>query len=167
MQWNPNAWPKTFSEGCLYGIFGRLIVSARTESTRLEYALEMLAWWHDQINADSAATIRANTPARMTSQDWTPEQIIDEKKRDGFSAEDYDGWNFVTQRWMGKRFKRRGVYKPKNQLDGFLRHVIGGKYKHRRYDILRDYLINSYKQTPEEAEMIIASSLSSLSDHPS
>jgi hypothetical protein len=144
MQWDPTLWPKTLSEGCLFGIFGRLIVSARTEEARLEYALEMLDWWHDRLfnpkHADNAAWIRSATLPRMRDQDWTPAQIIEEKKRDGFSDLDYDSWNLVTQRWMGKRFRRRGLYKPKNELDALLKQRLGKKRKKERYRLLKQFI---------------------------
>jgi hypothetical protein len=49
--------------------------------------------------------------------------------------------------------KERGLYKPKNGLDGFLRFAIGGKYKWRRYEIFKDYLCHKYSQ--KEAKAII------------
>jgi hypothetical protein len=52
--------------------------------------------------------------------------------------------------------RKRGFYKPKNQLDGFLRQMIGGKYKHQRYKIFKDCLIFQEQKTPEEADKIIS-----------
>jgi len=52
--------------------------------------------------------------------------------------------------------KGRGIYKPKNQLDGFLRFAIKGKYKWRRYAIFYDYLQEGRGHSREEAEVIVA-----------
>jgi hypothetical protein len=49
----------------------------------------------------------------------------------------------------------RGPYKPKNQLDGFLRHIIRGKYKWRRYEIFYEYLEEECDQSREEANAIV------------
>jgi hypothetical protein len=48
--------------------------------------------------------------------------------------------------------KKRGHYRPKNQLDGLLRFAIGGKYKWRRYAILRDYLQVCHEYSKEKAD---------------
>lgn len=52
-------------------------------------------------------------------------------------------------------YGERGLYKPKNELDGFLRAYLGGKYKYRRYEIFEDYLIRSEGKTPEIAKQTI------------
>ncbi|MGD0813243.1 MAG: hypothetical protein ABSA83_06540 [Verrucomicrobiota bacterium] len=154
-RWDPNVWPKTFSEGCLYGVFGRLIPSARTEKARLKYALQMLAWWRDCLkpeNADFPATIRAVTPPRMANQGWTPEQIIEEKRRDGFSGEDYNSWSFVTQRWMHQRVKRRDEAQPPAKplvfpikFKACLRLSVGGRLHKDRLNVFRGYWCTQLK----------------------
>jgi hypothetical protein len=53
--------------------------------------------------------------------------------------------------------KRPKIYKPKNGLDGFLRFTVGGKYKYRRHEIFRDYLIQAHKKSSQEADEIIVS----------
>jgi hypothetical protein len=50
-----------------------------------------------------------------------------------------------------KPVKRRGSYKPKNQLDYFLERAYKGKYKHLRYAKFLDYLIQERRMTPEAA----------------
>jgi hypothetical protein len=52
-------------------------------------------------------------------------------------------------------YKKRGIYKPKNGLDLFLRAHIGGKYKHRRYAIYKDLLMRAHNKTSAEADQII------------
>jgi hypothetical protein len=52
--------------------------------------------------------------------------------------------------------KGRGFYKPKNPLDGFLRRVIEGKYKWRRYKIFYEYLEQGRGYPHKEAEAIVA-----------
>jgi hypothetical protein len=52
--------------------------------------------------------------------------------------------------------KKRGPYKPKNQLDGFLRFVVGGKYKWRRYEIFEDYLIRFSGLSKDDAKAVIS-----------
>jgi hypothetical protein len=52
--------------------------------------------------------------------------------------------------------KKRGPYRPKNELDGFLRSSIGGKYKWRRYEIFSDYLQRGHGHSEKKATEIIA-----------
>lgn len=50
--------------------------------------------------------------------------------------------------------KKRGIYRPKNELDGFLRAVFEGKYKWRRYELFREFLTDFYQDSGKVESVI-------------
>ena len=109
---------------------------------------DFLLWWRERLSDLSVpinANILARTSTEMQDGKWTPEEIIERYSNPIFTIRDYDNWEWIFSIWIhlsgleGSR-KPRGVYKPKNLLDGFLRVTIKGKYNWRRYEIFSQYL---------------------------
>jgi len=138
----------------------------------MELLIDFLLWWSDKlrhgIKADARGgrqqdiddEIKQRTNPKMQGGNWTPRQIINRYRQIGFSLEEYNNWEIVMFHWgrergIWKPRKTRGIYKAKNELDGFLRFAFGGKYKWRRYKDFREYLQDGRKHSKAEAEAII------------
>jgi hypothetical protein len=106
----PPEWPMPFKV-FLRKIIGEKMASARTEKIRIRFFTEFLQWWReillDPLDRQHS-WVQIFTWPRMLKGDWTPEQIIAERQRDGFAYNEVDAWaTLFGMGWMPGRFKRR------------------------------------------------------------
>jgi hypothetical protein len=130
----------------------------------MELLVEFLLWWRKclaDLSAPENVNIWQRTNPAMQAGDWTPEHIIRRYRQIKFTRLEFDNWMQIMTDWAraggehAHRRKKRGIYKPKNLLDGFLRGALKGKYKWRRYKEFSEYLQQIYKHTKEETDAII------------
>jgi hypothetical protein len=94
-------------------VIGKAVKCATTKKTRMHYLTEFLLWWREVLIKPSDVDIweRAvwdRTRAVMRDGNWTPEEIIVQKQRDGFTLSEQDLWRWVIYQWRQKWKTRRG-----------------------------------------------------------
>jgi hypothetical protein len=95
-------------------VVGVSMASARTEPKRRKYLLDFVNWWHERLVASDRGVIRF-TPTQMLTYDlsgpadWTPEQIIAQKERDGFQYDERSMWASLFNGWAHDAPKRRAT----------------------------------------------------------
>lgn len=102
----PQSWPMTFKD-FLREVVGRNMASARTETDRMRYLKQFLIWWRECLQKGGYYTLEAVTDTAMLYEDWTPEQIIEKRRKDGFSENDIGRWTNAFRQWKEGIFKRR------------------------------------------------------------
>ena len=84
-------------------VLGKVIPSARMEKRRLEKFTEFLIWYREILRDPKnhgSMWVRHRTFLKMLNVDWTPEQIIQERVREGFVEDEIYAWETLLSDWV-------------------------------------------------------------------
>jgi hypothetical protein len=150
----PWSWPqgpmpfKVF----LRNVLGRMLPSVRTEKKCIEEFTEFLTWYREIIRNPlnhNHMWIRYHTFVRMAKEDWTPEQIIQERLQDGFVENEIHAWESLLSDWMqakSKKTAQTGTPKFPMRFKVIIRWMVPWRRQHKfRIQVFQKYLYDFHQ----------------------
>jgi hypothetical protein len=89
-------------------IIGGGMASAQTETSRIRFLTQFLAWWKECLLGPERWLVERSTSQEMSNGDWTPEEIIAQRRKTGFSEAEARSWGWMFKAiWQERKFHRR------------------------------------------------------------